>query len=140
MRKTALLHIKFALCATRGSFSSLFIRCYAQQRQQAIPRGENRGTIAGGSCLRGSSRCMTTCCCCCCCFCSATAVVILEIRDSQDRRNIADRKPRRRGVLDNAVSFPGAGTTALTRPAFAESEETQEAAVPEIYSNARGTS
>lgn len=42
MRKTALLHIKFALCATRGSFSSLFIRCYTQQRQQAIPRREIR--------------------------------------------------------------------------------------------------
>lgn len=46
MRKTALLHIKFALCATRVSFSSLFIRCYTQQRQQAIPRREIRNNRA----------------------------------------------------------------------------------------------
>lgn len=46
MRKTALLHIKFALCATRGSFGSLFIRCYTQQRQQAIRRREIRNNRA----------------------------------------------------------------------------------------------
>src|SRR5580765_1258763 len=94
-----------------------------QRRQQAIRRREIRNNRARLLPPRELQVHMATCCCCCSCSCSvAAAVTTLEIRDSQDRRNIAGRKPRRRGVLDNAAPFPGVGTTALTRPAFAEQE------------------
>lgn len=59
MRKTALLHIKFAPCATRGSFSSLFIRCFSAHNRGSKPFDDVKyGTIVRGSCLRESSRCI----------------------------------------------------------------------------------
>lgn len=116
MRETALLHIKFALCATRGSFSSLFIRYYTQQRQQAIRRREirnNRARLLPPRELQVHGHLLLPLLLLLCRRRAAVAAadadadaVTLEIRDSQDRRNIADRKPRRRGVLDNAAPAP----------------------------------
>lgn len=99
MRKTALLHIKFALCATRGSFSFLFIRCFgitqrgkenAGMGAETIHRREIRNNRAQLAYERDPGAWPPA-------AAAAAAAVTLEIRDSQDRRNIAGRKPTERG-------------------------------------------
>lgn len=93
MRKTALLHIKFALCATHGLFSFLFIRCFGiHRKREREHRGPSTGvkywTIVHSSPTRDPGAWPPA---------AVAAVVTLEIRDSQDRRNIAGRKPTERG-------------------------------------------
>lgn len=110
--KQALLHIKFALHG--DSFSFLFIRrfdTHAHEKEKHGPREIRGGTIAPRRRERapGARRPPAA---------AGAALHTREIRDSQDRRNIADRKPTEKGVLDNAAPFPGVGHGCFNMPRF----------------------